>query len=218
MHVVEAGLDQQWVELPADRGVPACAPLQLDLAMDRGMGIGVVGMEVRRAVVAFDEGEAPTGSEQSAEGRERLDRSRQVLQDEADEDMVEGPDVEGQPKDVRLLHLHVAEPCLVDPAPGLLDRPRRSVDRGEHRPGAASCQVNRLGTHTAAGLQHPVPVGVRRTGVQQVGQDVRLVPQPLVLLVVVAVDVGVAHVADPTMVTWTHVITGVTRCRGRSSA
>src|SRR5687767_1338252 len=49
----EARLHHQWVELPPDQCVATGPPLQLDLALDRGVSGGAVGMEVRRSVISL---------------------------------------------------------------------------------------------------------------------------------------------------------------------
>lgn len=59
--------------------------MQGDLALDRGLRPGAVGMEVGRTVIPLDHGDAPAGLEQVAERGQCLVRLREVLQDEADE-------------------------------------------------------------------------------------------------------------------------------------
>ena len=64
----------------------------------------------------------PPGRSSRLRDRQRLNRPREVLQDETDENVVEGLGVEGQGKDVRLLERHVGESSPVDPSPGFGDR------------------------------------------------------------------------------------------------
>jgi hypothetical protein len=131
--------------------------------------------------------------EQPAEDRQRLDGLREVLQHEADEDVVERPGVEGQREDVRLPQLYVGEPGLLDPSPGLGDRLRREVDRDEPGIGAAPAEGDRLGADAAAGLEHRAPAGVGGVVLQQVDERSGLVAQALALTRLIAVDVGLAH-------------------------
>jgi hypothetical protein len=57
-------------------------------------------MEVRRSVIALDDGDAVTGSQQSLQRDQGRDGTREVLEDEADEEVVEGLGVERQIEDV----------------------------------------------------------------------------------------------------------------------
>ena len=61
-------------------------------------------------MIAFDDGDGAARLEQPIENHERLDRPREVLEDEADEDVVEGLGAERQSEDVRVLELDVGEP------------------------------------------------------------------------------------------------------------
>src|SRR5205823_13343146 len=106
-------LDHKRIELPAKQGVATCQTLQLDLALDCLAGCAAIGMEVGRSVVTLNDSHGATRSEQSVENRKRLRRSRQVLQDETDEDVVEGFGRERQRENVRLLEHHVSEPRRV---------------------------------------------------------------------------------------------------------
>ena len=67
-------------------------------------------------MVALDDGDRPPGPEQLPERGQGLDRPQEVLQDEADEDVVEGLGAKGQGEDVRLLELHVGGPAASAPA------------------------------------------------------------------------------------------------------
>ena len=60
-------------------------------------------------MVAFDDRDRAARLEQAIENRERLDRPRQMLEDEADEDVVEGLGAERQSEDVRVLELDVGQ-------------------------------------------------------------------------------------------------------------
>jgi hypothetical protein len=72
-------------------------------------------------VIALDDGDRAAGPEQPAKDRQRLDRSREVLQDETDEDVVEGLGGERECEEIRLLELDIRQPGLFDAAPRLGD-------------------------------------------------------------------------------------------------
>ena len=94
-NVVETRLDHERIHLAADVRVPAGRRLEVDLALDRGLRLVARRVVVGGAVVALDDRHRAAGLEQSAERDERFDRLRQVLQQEADEDMVERLGLEG---------------------------------------------------------------------------------------------------------------------------
>lgn len=123
-------------------------------------------MEVGRSVIALDNGDGATGPEQPVENRQGLDRPREVLQDEADEDVVEGLGAEGQGEDVRLPEPHVGESRPVGPSPGFGERVRGDVDRGEPSVRASLRQGDRLSPDAAPGLEHRAPGWVGGVGVQ----------------------------------------------------
>src|ERR1700693_4176598 len=102
------------------------------------MGRAAVGVEVGRSMVALDDGHGATGSEQSVENRQRLNGTRQMLQDETDEDVVEGFGGERQGEDVRLLELHIGESRRVRLSLGFRDRVRGDINRRKSRARAPS--------------------------------------------------------------------------------
>ena len=110
-------------------------------------------------MIAFDDCDGASWLEEPIENHERLDRPREVLQDEADEDVIEGLGAERQSEDVRLAVLDVGEPGCVGPAPGFGDRVRGDVDRREASVGAPLRQGDRLGADAAPGLEHRLPPG-----------------------------------------------------------
>jgi hypothetical protein len=190
---IETRLDQQRVELSADQRVAAGLPLQLNLALDCRTGGGAIGMEAARPVIALDNGDCAAGPEESLENRQGLNRPREVLEHEADENMVEGLGVEGQGEDVRLPEFHVGESIPVGPSLGFDDRVCADIDRRESCVRAPLGQGDRLGADAAPGLEHPTPARVRGVGVQQVDQRSSLMPQALVLPRVIAVYISFVH-------------------------
>ena len=93
---MEPRLDKQGIDLPADQRVATGPPLQLDQAVDCGVGRLAFGMEVRRTVVALDNGDRAAWPEQAFENRQRSGGPGEMLQDEADEDMIERAGLEGR--------------------------------------------------------------------------------------------------------------------------
>src|SRR3979411_266634 len=86
----QARLDHKWIELPAKQRIASRQLLQLDQTLDCHTGCAAIGMEVSRSVVTLNYGHGATGPEQLVENRQRLNGPRQVLQDEANENVGEG--------------------------------------------------------------------------------------------------------------------------------
>ena len=125
---------------------------------------GAVGMEVRRAVVALDDGDRAARPEQDRQGGQCLVRAGQVLEDEADEHVVERLGRERQVEDVRLPELDVGQPGGSSTLPaGLGDRLGGHVDGDEVGVRAAPGQGDRLGADAAPRLQHAAPGRDRRS-------------------------------------------------------
>ena len=101
----------------------------------------------------------PPGLQQPLENRQRLNRPREVLQDETDENVVEGLGIEGQGEDVRLPELDVGESSPVGPSLGFGDRLCGDINRREARITTPLGQGDRLradaGTPTSSTLLPP---------------------------------------------------------------
>lgn len=154
----------------ADQRVAASLSLQLDQALDRGMSGGAIRIEVGRAVIALDYGDRATGLELPPENRQRLNRLGEMLQDEANEDVVERLGVERQSEDVRMPESHIGQSSRVGNLPGLGDRLIGDIDRHELRVGAPLGQRDRLGADATPNLEHQASATVFGVGVQQVDQ------------------------------------------------
>jgi hypothetical protein len=189
---VEARRNHQRVDLPPDQRVAAGLSLERHLASDRGARPLTVGMEVGGPVIALDDGHRPAGTQQLREQLQRCDGAREVLEHEADEDVVERLRREREVEDVGLAELDVAQPRFVGLAPGLRDRLGRDIDAHETRAGAARRERDGLRADAASGLEHHASVGIGRVAVQQLEQRVGLIGEALVLPGVVAVDVVAA--------------------------
>ncbi len=116
--VLEAGFDKERVEPAADEGVASRVFLNLDEAVDHGVGGRVVWMEEGRAGVAFDDGEGASGADDSAQGGQGVDGPAQVLEQEAHEDVVERGRGEGQVEHVGRAELDVDDPGPSQPLGG----------------------------------------------------------------------------------------------------
>src|SRR5262245_48157662 len=112
-----------------------------------------------------------------------------VLEQEADEHVVEGLAREGQGQDVGLLEAHVAEARGLDLRLRRGQRIRRDIDGHEARFRAVARERDGLSADAAAGLEHQAAGWIARVRVQQVGHRVGLVLQAHVRAPVVAVDV-----------------------------
>jgi hypothetical protein len=69
----------------------------------------VVGMEIGRAVVAFEHGDGAAWLQHLLQGTQGIERACEVLEQEADEYVIEARRREGQGEDVLLAELHVAQ-------------------------------------------------------------------------------------------------------------
>ena len=101
-------------------------------------------------MVTLDDGHGATRPEQLVENRQRLSGPRQVLQDEAYENVVEGFWGVGQGEDVRLLELHVGDSCCVRRPFGLRDRVRGDIKRRESCVPTALSQGDRLSSNATS--------------------------------------------------------------------
>jgi hypothetical protein len=100
----------------------SASPLQLDQGADRVAGRRAVRVAVGRTVVALDDRDRPAGLQHAAQRGQGTVRVGQVLQQEADEDVVEARPRERQRVDVRDLEMHVAETRPLRPALRLQER------------------------------------------------------------------------------------------------
>ena len=94
-------------------------------------------MEERRAVVALDDGDGAARPEQSPDDLQCLTRSGQVLEDEADEGVIEQRRPERQGEKVGLEETDARQPGTGDPPPGEADGVGRDVHGHETR--SSSC-------------------------------------------------------------------------------
>jgi hypothetical protein len=174
-----AGRRQQRLQLPSQQPVAARRSLQFDQAPDRGPRCGTVRMKERRPVVTLDHRDGAARCQHPPQPAGRRDRVGQVLQHEADEEMIERAVRERQVEQVGLAPLHSgAGRAGRYRRLRTLQRPRRDVHRREAGGRAARDQVDRLRADSAAHFQHPAPGRVRRVGVQQPGQAAGLVTEP----------------------------------------
>jgi hypothetical protein len=88
-HALEAGIHEERVQGPSDQRVAPGACLQVDQALDGFPRVGALRMEIRRAVVAFDDREGAATLEDALEARKRPAWRCEMLEHEADEYVVE---------------------------------------------------------------------------------------------------------------------------------
>ena len=112
--LANARMRQQRVQPAPDQGVAARAALEVDQALDGPARVAAVGVEVGRAVVALDDRDRPAGPEHSQQRPHRRDRVGQVLQDEADEEVVEVGRREREVEDVGPHEGHVVQAGFLD--------------------------------------------------------------------------------------------------------
>jgi len=114
----------------------------------------------------------------------------QVLENEADEDMIERPLRERISAEIPPADGHVAKRGGPDHRTGLRHRVRADVHAEDAGIGAAPCELHGLRADAAAGFQDQAAVVEAGVVMKQLGQRRRLVAQALALQPAVAVDVG----------------------------
>ena len=191
---VEACLAQERIEFSADHGVSAGPALQFHLTLNRLASRLAVGMKIGRAVIAFDHRNRAAGLQVAFQRPQHLDRPREVLQDEADENVVERLGLVRQVEDVGLLKTDVCDTRGRRFSLRLDKRRRGNIDRGNQSLRAVLRERNGLCPHAAAGFQDTAARRIRGIGVQQLNQRRGLVLQPQVFAMIVAVDVGAIHI------------------------
>ena len=147
-------------------------------------------MHQHGTVVAFDHGKGAVGTQDVCECPQRPNRITEMLQDEADEHVIELRGSKGQLEDVRRQKHDVPKTCIAHGGPCPLQRRVGSVDAGEVRGWAATRELDGLCTDAAAGLEHAFAGSVSGVVVKQLGQCCRLVGESAGLALVVAVNVG----------------------------
>src|SRR5262249_9400428 len=117
-------------------------------------------MEVGGAMIPLDDGDGPSRPEDLPQCGQRLDRTREVLQDEADKDMVEGGRVERRREDVRLLEPDVGEARCRRPRPRFGYGLGGDVDGDDSSARAVSGERDGLGADAAPSLEDRAALGV----------------------------------------------------------
>src|SRR6266545_1820325 len=190
---VKPGPREQRMEPTPDERVTPGVGLDLDEAGGRAPRVGVLRMEERRAVVSLDDGDRAAPPQAGLHARERAQRIREVLEDEADEDVVERIRRKGKLAEIRLLEGGVVDSGGAGPIPCLVERRWRDVDAGEPRARTVSGEEKRLGPHSTTRLEDGAAVRVPRVAVEQLGQRARLIAQAHAFALGVPMDVVVDH-------------------------
>ena len=147
-------------------------------------------MEVCRAVIALDDRERATRLQHPPKPRERARRVGQMLEHEADEDMVEGRLGERQVENVGVLELDVVQASQIHRPSRSGERRRGDVDRDERGAWTPSRERHGLRADAAAGLEHAAALGIFRVAVQEVDQRAGLILEALALAPMVSVNVA----------------------------
>ena len=158
-HVAEARLRQQRIEPAANESVAAQPGLDIHQALDGPCGVRCLRMTIPGAVVALNHRDRPAAAQDPLHGFESGGRLRHVLQQEAQEDMVEVLIGKRQVEQVRLVELDIAEAGCRDPRTGLDERGGRDVHGHNPRPRILRGQNHRLGPGAAAALDTRLPGG-----------------------------------------------------------
>jgi hypothetical protein len=153
-------------------------------------------MEDRGPVVPLDHGDGAAGAQHAAQPGQRPAGVGQVLEDEADEQVVEGrvgerrvEQIGAAPFDVRRRHVRCQS--------GARQREGAVGDIHRHQVRSRTCrdQVRRLRADATADLERPGAGRKRGAAVQQLCQGVRLVGQSAGLVLGVPVHVAGRHCA-----------------------
>lgn len=166
--IIVSGLLQQRKKLASDHGVSAGALLEFDLAADRPVGRFAFRVEVSRAVIPFDYREGAAGLQEDFQGPERFHGPGEMLQDEADEQVVERLRFERETENVGLPEGHIGQSGGFGFCPCFRDRGFGNVDRRDQRFRAVPGQGDGLRADAAAGFQHAASRRISGVGMEQV--------------------------------------------------
>ena len=150
------------------------------------MGVGAPRLEIRRAVIALDDGQRAAPLEHALQALEGLRHPRKMLEDEAHEHVVERLASKRQRVEIHSLEADVGR---LHPLPGDGRRLGRDVDRDERRVGTPRRQGDGLGADATSRLEDQAAWPIERVGVQELRQRRRLSDEPGLLAVRVAVHV-----------------------------
>ena len=90
-NLIKTGASQQRIQLPADEGISPGSFLKFDLALDRPVGVFTVRIKVGGPVVSFDYSHRSARLDQFFQNGKGLLGIWQMLQNEADKQVVECP-------------------------------------------------------------------------------------------------------------------------------
>jgi hypothetical protein len=174
MDIGKPGTRQEREELTANQGIPAAPTLEFHEAVNCPAGVSILGMEVRGAVIAFNNGHRAAFFQERTELSERPHGICKMLQYEADKDMIETLRFEREAEDIPLTEGHVGNARLQDPFLRPVRGIIRNIDGGDQGTGAVPCKDHGLGTDTAAGFEHPGTRGEVRVIVKEFRQRLGL--------------------------------------------
>lgn len=120
-----------------------------------------------------------------------------MLEDEADEDVVEGRGLEWQVKEIELPKLDIRNARACDASARLLQRGARVIEGGDSCLGAVASEAHRLSACAASHFENETSCGIPRIGVEEVENGARLCQQTLAFDTAISMDVTggvIAHV------------------------
>ena len=126
-------------------------------------------------MIAFDDRDRPSRLEQSFQRSERLGRPREVLQDEANEDVIERFVLERRGEDVGAPELHVGQLRCSYLGTRFLERSSGNVNRHDSRAEAVPGKSDRLRTDSASHFEHAAASRVGDVGVKQIDERSSLI-------------------------------------------
>lgn len=121
-------------------------------------------------MIAFDHRDGAARPEYAAKTAQSALRIGEMLQQEANKDVIEGGAAEGQMENVGHAERDVAAAGGFDAGSGLLERRGGDVRRQEVRARAGGGEKRRLRARAAAAFENPSARGISRVAVEQVSE------------------------------------------------
>lgn len=126
--IPESGTTYERIELPPDQCIAPCQMLEFHEAADCPAGIGILRVEVCRAVIPFDHRDRSAVLQERAELFEYPGRIQEVFENKTDEDVIEAGRFERKAEQIRLPEFYICDPFFQYLFPGTLQRISRNIN------------------------------------------------------------------------------------------
>ena len=171
----KACLEKQGIQFSPDHGVAAGPALQFNLALYRPVRRFAVRVKIDRAVIPFDDCNRAARFQMLFQCAQRLDGLGEMLQDEADKNVIEEVRAIGQMEEIPLFKFNIRQARRRCRFPGFKKGCLGNVDRGNEGVRAVPGKGYRLRANATTGFQNMASGRVRGVGVQQIDQGRGLV-------------------------------------------